>query len=84
MGPGEARDGEAARAAGGPRRLDGMAPRGTHQGVAWRRGGAPARRLDDLLDELDGAALLLALDGVQDPHNLGACLRVADAAGCQR
>lgn len=37
--------------------------------------------LDDLLDAAKGAPFLLVLDGVQDPHNLGACLRTADAAG---
>jgi 23S rRNA (guanosine2251-2'-O)-methyltransferase len=35
----------------------------------------------EVLDALSGPALLLVLDGVQDPHNLGACLRVADAFG---
>lgn len=37
--------------------------------------------LDDLLDSLTAPPLLLVLDGVQDPHNLGACMRTADAAG---
>jgi 23S rRNA (guanosine2251-2'-O)-methyltransferase len=37
--------------------------------------------LDDLLDTATTAPLLLVLDGVQDPHNLGACMRTADAAG---
>jgi len=37
--------------------------------------------LDDLLDAMTTPPLLLVLDGVQDPHNLGACMRTADAAG---
>lgn len=64
--------------------LDGMAQGGTHQGVVARL--APAAPLDEddleaLLDRLQAPPLLLVLDGVQDPHNLGACLRTADAAG---
>ncbi|MBN1684143.1 MAG: 23S rRNA (guanosine(2251)-2'-O)-methyltransferase RlmB [Gammaproteobacteria bacterium] len=39
--------------------------------------------LDAFLDTLKPPAFLLILDGVQDPHNLGACLRTADAAGIQ-
>ena len=37
--------------------------------------------LDDVLERISGPALLLVLDGVTDPHNLGACLRIANAAG---
>jgi 23S rRNA (guanosine2251-2'-O)-methyltransferase len=63
-------------------RLDGMAGGGRHQGVVAR---VDARQryvsLEDVLDALAEPALLLVLDGVTDPHNLGACLRVADAAG---
>ncbi|MDR1967480.1 MAG: 23S rRNA (guanosine(2251)-2'-O)-methyltransferase RlmB [Burkholderiaceae bacterium] len=53
-----------------------------HQGVVARvQPVQQARSLDDLLDSLQAPPLLLALDGVTDPHNLGACLRVADGAG---
>lgn len=59
---------------------------GVHQGVVaevspsqvW---GEPM--LDELLERCEGVPLLLVLDGVTDPHNLGACLRTADAAGAQ-
>ena len=63
-------------------RLDGMADHGRHQGVVARIDATRREvKLDDVLDTLSEPALLLVLDGVQDPHNLGACLRVADAAG---
>ena len=56
-----------------------------HQGVAARVNEVEqVRSLDDLLDQLEADGippLLLVLDGVTDPHNLGACLRVADGAG---
>jgi 23S rRNA (guanosine2251-2'-O)-methyltransferase len=53
-----------------------------HQGVAARvEPLSLARTLDELLDAIEGVPLLLVLDGVTDPHNLGACLRVADGAG---
>ena len=53
-----------------------------HQGVAARvQPIEQASSLDDLLDSLGEPPLLLVLDGVTDPHNLGACLRVADGAG---
>ena len=66
----------------GADRLDGLAGGSRHQGVVAV---ADARKLaddlDEVLDDLDGPAFLLVLDGVTDPHNLGACLRTADAAG---
>ncbi|MDD0837267.1 23S rRNA (guanosine(2251)-2'-O)-methyltransferase RlmB [Curvibacter sp. HBC61] len=53
-----------------------------HQGVAARvEPTAQVKSLDDLLDQVKGPPLLLVLDGITDPHNLGACLRVADGAG---
>lgn len=55
-----------------------------HQGVlAWVSGGSVLDEQDlaALLEGLGHPAFLLVLDGVQDPHNLGACLRTADAAG---
>ncbi len=64
--------------------LDHLTGGAKHQGVAARVS-APAaldeNALNTLLDDLQGPPLLLVLDGVQDPHNLGACLRTADAAG---
>ena len=64
--------------------LDKLAGGANHQGVVIRSR-APAA-LDEnalwrLLDGAQGPPFLLVLDGVQDPHNLGACLRTADAAG---
>jgi len=55
-----------------------------HQGVVARvERTFQARTLDEVLEDVSGAPLLLLLDGVTDPHNLGACLRVADGAGVQ-
>ncbi|MDK9725427.1 MAG: 23S rRNA (guanosine(2251)-2'-O)-methyltransferase RlmB [Sterolibacteriaceae bacterium MAG5] len=63
-------------------RLDGMAGGQRHQGVVAKVSAVQRHvTLDDVLDTLTEPALLLVLDGVTDPHNLGACLRVADAAG---
>jgi len=63
-------------------RLTQMAGSSRHQGVVARVTPlVQAHSIDDLLDLVEGAPLLLVLDGVTDPHNLGACLRVADGAG---
>ena len=65
-------------------KLDELALMGRHQGVVAEVRLAPAPGDDSLwqlLDTLDEPPLLLMLDGVKDPHNLGACLRTADAAG---
>lgn len=55
-----------------------------HQGVVAElvpRSGDPETQLEEALEAAPAPPLLLVLDGVQDPHNLGACLRSADAAG---
>src|SRR5690606_19163096 len=69
-----------------PEELERRAAGGVHQGVVaevtpsqlWSE-----EMLGHLLDKQEGVPLLLVLDGVTDPHNLGACLRSADAAGAQ-
>ncbi len=64
--------------------LDDRAEGVNHQGVlAFMQGSQllDEAGLDQLLDGLTHPPFLLVLDGVQDPHNLGACLRTADAAG---
>ena len=65
--------------------LDQQAPDSRHQGVIAvvreTTSGINERQLPDFLAALTEPAFLLVLDGVQDPHNLGACLRTADAAG---
>jgi len=67
-----------------PGQLEDLARGGRHQGVAaFVEDAALAASLNEVLDDLVEPALLLVLDGVQDPHNLGACLRVADAMGAQ-
>jgi 23S rRNA (guanosine2251-2'-O)-methyltransferase len=63
-------------------RLDALAGHARHQGaVALVEARAHQLSIDDILDGIDHPALLLVLDGVQDPHNLGACLRSCDAFG---
>jgi 23S rRNA (guanosine2251-2'-O)-methyltransferase len=64
--------------------LDGVAGGVRHQGAAARYAAAKTwdeHELPALVEAAEGKALLLVLDGVQDPHNLGACLRSAAAAG---
>ncbi len=64
------------------RELDQLAGGRRHQGVvALVDSRSVLLDLADVLDSIDESALMLVLDGVQDPHNLGACLRVADALG---
>ena len=63
-------------------RLHRMCGTHRHQGVVARvEPLAHSHSLDDTLDAVEGDPLLLVLDGITDPHNLGACLRVADGAG---
>ena len=63
-------------------RLDGLVGHSRHQGVAALASDIRlAASVDEVLENLIVPPLLLILDGVTDPHNLGACLRVADAAG---
>jgi len=58
---------------------------GVHQGIAAQCTNLKLERsegfLNELLQRIDHPAFLLVLDGVTDPHNLGACLRTAEAAG---
>ena len=65
------------------RRLHGLAGEVPHQGVVavCEAPAALQRTLDDVLADVDAGSLLLLLDGVTDPRNLGACLRTANAAG---
>lgn len=65
-------------------RLSALAGHDAHQGVvAIVDEQRPHVTLDDVLSDLAEPPLLLVLDGVTDPHNLGACLRNADAFGAQ-
>lgn len=64
--------------------LDKLSGQQRHQGViAGFKGSNVATEsgLEAILDSIEGVPLVLVLDGIQDPHNLGACLRTADAAG---
>jgi 23S rRNA (guanosine2251-2'-O)-methyltransferase len=61
--------------------LDRDARHGVHQGVVADVEQVTAHTVDDLVRDADGAALIVVLDGIEDPHNLGAILRTVDAAG---
>lgn len=58
-----------------------IVPTGVHQGVAARVRTAPSASLEDLARTGDAPPLIVVLDGVEDPHNLGAILRSVHAAG---
>ena len=63
------------------KRLDGFSGGGRHQGVVARvEVKSLSHSVDEIVENVE-RPLLLVLDGVTDPHNLGACLRVANAAG---
>jgi 23S rRNA (guanosine2251-2'-O)-methyltransferase len=63
-------------------RLDKLAGASRHQGVVARvEAVVMPHSLDEVIEAVEGPPLILFLDGITDPHNLGACLRVADAAG---
>ena len=63
--------------------LDRAARGGVHQGIVAELEPQPDYSVGDLVaGGAPGAALLIVLDGVEDPHNIGAVLRAADAAGC--
>jgi 23S rRNA (guanosine2251-2'-O)-methyltransferase len=63
-------------------RLTRLAHGPRHQGVVARvEPVVMPHSLDEVIENVEGPPLVLALDGVTDPHNLGACLRVADGAG---
>ncbi|MGA8764654.1 MAG: 23S rRNA (guanosine(2251)-2'-O)-methyltransferase RlmB [Candidatus Sulfotelmatobacter sp.] len=62
--------------------LDGMAGTAAHQGVVAVTGAKQYNNLNDVIEAKRGRySLVVVLDGVEDPHNLGAILRTADAAG---
>ncbi len=63
------------------RALDKLARGGLHQGVAAELQSLPAYTLEEIVGEADGPSLIVVLDGIEDPQNVGAILRSADAAG---
>lgn len=61
--------------------LDKLSENGHHQGIVINYKVPPTPSLEQILKSLKVPPFLLILDEIQDPHNLGACLRTADAAG---
>jgi 23S rRNA (guanosine2251-2'-O)-methyltransferase len=61
--------------------LDRKAEGNRHQGVLCHLSEAPTLEIDDLLERASTPGLVLVLDGIEDPHNLGAVLRSAEVAG---
>jgi 23S rRNA (guanosine2251-2'-O)-methyltransferase len=62
--------------------LEKMARGGVHQGVAADLQALAAYTVEELVEQADGPPLLIVLDGIEDPHNVGAILRSVDGAGC--
>jgi 23S rRNA (guanosine2251-2'-O)-methyltransferase len=63
------------------RQLDKLTREGVHQGIAAEVQPMPAYTIDELVKEVDGPPLLVVLDSIEDPQNVGAIIRSADAAG---
>ena len=61
--------------------LDRLARGGVHQGVAADLADAPDYSVQELVSSAQGPPLIVVLDGIEDPHNLGAILRTVDASG---
>jgi len=64
-----------------PEVLDRESRHGVHQGVVARVDEPAEYNVEDLVRTADGPPLIVVLDGIEDPHNLGAILRTCDAAG---
>jgi 23S rRNA (guanosine2251-2'-O)-methyltransferase len=61
--------------------LDRLSRHGVHQGIVADVVAPRAPSLDEMVSRADGPALVVVLDGVEDPHNVGAIVRSVDAAG---
>src|SRR5207253_8951047 len=64
-----------------PADLDRAAPGAAHQGVVADVRAATTMSVEDLVKQAKSAPLIVVLDGIEDPHNVGAILRTVDAAG---